>query len=100
MMPEIPWLLVGMLLGGAGVWLAFHLRLGAAERRAVARTTAIVKLGHDLRGAITPAMLQAERLELHEDPQVQKAAVAIVNALDRAASLAKSASTLARSDTN
>ena len=57
---------------------------------------AIVKLSHDLRGALSPALLMAERLEGHADPKVKQAGETIAASMDRAAALAREASALAK----
>lgn len=41
------------------------------------------KLRHDIRGIISPAMLAAEQLSLHNDPAIEKAAGTINDSLDR-----------------
>ena len=57
---------------------------------------AIVKLSHDLRGALSPALLMAERLEGNTDPKVKQAGEVIAASMDRAAALAREASALAK----
>ncbi len=42
------------------------------------------KLGHDLRGLLSPAMMLAERLQNNPDPAVQKSGTLILQSLDRA----------------
>ncbi len=66
-------------------WLARTTRLARTE--ATARRTALIGLRHDLRGALAPAMLQAERLEAHGDAEIRRAAAAITAALERASLL-------------
>ncbi|MBS0988873.1 hypothetical protein JK182_09390 [Acetobacter okinawensis] len=41
------------------------------------------KLRHDIRGIVSPAMLAAEQLSLHNDPAIEKAAATINDSLDR-----------------
>ncbi len=42
------------------------------------------KLGHDLRGLLSPAMMVAERLQKNPDPAIQKSGTLILESLDRA----------------
>ncbi len=49
------------------------------------------KLIHDLRNALGPAMLVAERLTVHADPAVQRAGKIILDSLDNATALMKTA---------
>jgi hypothetical protein len=42
------------------------------------------KLGHDLRGLLSPAMMVAERLQNNPDPAIQKSGTLILESLDRA----------------
>jgi hypothetical protein len=84
-------LIVGVVLGG----LAMLLPLRTARAREQALAVAIRKLGHDLRGAVSPAMLMAERLEQNADPAIRQAGTIITQAMDRAADLSKAASALA-----
>jgi hypothetical protein len=42
---------------------------------------------HDMRGALSPAMLSADRLVTHADPAVQRAGDRILRSLERAAAL-------------
>ncbi len=59
----------------------------AADRhtaRLAALGTGLGRLGHDLRGILSPALLAAERLQRHSDPSVRRSADALVRAVDRA----------------
>ncbi|GBQ29960.1 hypothetical protein HLH34_07000 [Gluconacetobacter azotocaptans] len=47
-----------------------------------ARQTARVL--HDVRGLLSPAVLQADKLTTHSDPQVRDAAEGILNAVEQA----------------
>ncbi len=47
------------------------------------------KLRHDLRGALTPAMLAAEMLESHADPVVQQRSAIVSEAINRAQQIMK-----------
>jgi signal transduction histidine kinase len=85
-------LLAGLLAGGL-------IGRSAGRRAAAPETlppTALSRLSHDLRGALSPAMLMAERLEGHGDAGVRQAAEIISRALDRAATLCRDASAAAK----
>ena len=60
----------------------------ADDRVALLQAT-VSRLTHDVRGAISPALLMAERLERHEDAAVRRDAEVIARALDRTASLCR-----------
>jgi nitrogen fixation/metabolism regulation signal transduction histidine kinase len=49
------------------------------------------KLGHELRNVLSPAMMLAERMSTHADPQVQRAGKMILDSLDKATALIKAA---------
>jgi signal transduction histidine kinase len=51
--------------------------------------TVVAKVSHDLRGILTPALLSAERLQMHADPRVQRAGDVLAQAVDRAADLVR-----------
>jgi signal transduction histidine kinase len=96
-------LLVGAAFGAAGGWAARRSPAeGSGEGKAVeaervaAAEAAVRKLAHDLRGALSPALLMAERLERHEEAPVRHAAEMIVKALDRADGLCRDASAAAK----
>lgn len=57
--------------------------------RLAALGTAMAKVNHDLRGILSPAMLTAERLQMHSDPSVQRAGDLLVGTVERAADLAR-----------
>jgi signal transduction histidine kinase len=83
-----------------GVLIGLRLRTGVPQAAVPALdpnlALAIVKLSHDLRGALSPALLMAERLEGHADPKVKQAGETIAASMDRAAALAREASALAK----
>jgi len=87
---------LGAALGGLAVWIFLARRLQATRQRATGQAAAVIKLAHDVRGALTPALLMTERLESHADPAVRLAAAVVAKAMDRAAELAKAASAQAR----
>src|ERR1700689_3572944 len=88
--------LLGVALGGGAVWLLLAQQLRAAQRRATQQSDAVIKFAHDVRGAVTPALLMTERLETNTDPSVRLAAGVVAKAMDRAAELAKAAAAQAR----
>lgn len=45
------------------------------------------RLRHDIRGALSPALLTADRLLVHQDPAVQRAGDIVVRAVERASAL-------------
>jgi len=51
--------------------------------------TVVAKVSHDLRGILTPALLSAERLQIHADPRVRRAGEVLAQAVDRAADLVR-----------
>ena len=57
--------------------------------RLAALVVAAGRLGHDLRGALSPALLMGERLQSHADPAVRRAADSVVRAIDRASDLVR-----------
>jgi signal transduction histidine kinase len=89
-------IVLGAALGGVLVWLVLARQLRTAQRRATEQSEAVIKLSHDVRGAVTPALLMTERLETNADPAVRLAAGVVAKAMDRAADLAKAAAAQAR----
>lgn len=59
----------------------------AKQACATTRLEANRRLRHDIRGALSPALLTADRLLTHTDPAVQRAGNIMVNAVERAADL-------------
>jgi signal transduction histidine kinase len=57
--------------------------------RLAALGTVVAKVSHDLRGILTPALLTAERLQLSQDPKIQRAGETLVQAVDRATDLVR-----------
>ncbi|MCV6596063.1 MAG: HAMP domain-containing histidine kinase [Mangrovicoccus sp.] len=51
---------------------------------------AVAKISHDLRNILTTAQLFADRMEMSEDPKVQRAAPKLMNSIGRAVSLCES----------
>jgi hypothetical protein len=52
--------------------------------RLAAAAEQFARLGHDLRGILSPALLAAERLQLHQDESVRRAGDVVVRAVERA----------------
>lgn len=93
MPPPAPVLLLAVPLAAAlavAVLLAWRLR--AQRARDAALRASIVRISHDIRGALSPALLMAERLESHADPQACRAGELIAKSVERAAELARQAS--------
>ena len=59
----------------------------AGEAAAAVRLESHRRLRHDIRGALSPALLTADRLLTHADPAVQRAGDIVVRAVERAATL-------------
>lgn len=89
-------LIVGFGVGGLLAWLATARQVRTAKSLAERRKENVIKLGHDIRGAVTPALLMTERLEMNKDPAVRQAAEVVARAMERTAELAKAASAEAR----
>ena len=87
---------LGVIVGGLAVWLVMARQVRAARARDEQWAQLIVKLSHDIRGAVTPALLLAERLEMNADPAIKQAATVVSSAMERTTELAKAASTEAR----
>jgi len=89
-------LIAGVAVGAFAIW--YLRRQAEAEARAHldALAASVSKLTHDIRGALSPAMLMAERLERHDDPAVRQAAETISKAMDRAATICRDNSAAAK----
>ena len=92
--------LVGLGAGGITVWFTRRGAAARAEARATALAATISRLTHDIRGALSPALLMAERLERHDDPVVRDAAETISRAMDRAATTCRETSSTAKRQAN
>jgi signal transduction histidine kinase len=55
--------------------------------RLAALGTVVAKVSHDVRGVLTPVLLQSDRLCRHPDPAVRRAGDALVKAVERAIDL-------------
>jgi hypothetical protein len=89
-------IMLGVVAGGLAAWLAMARQVRVARARDAQWTQLIIKLSHDIRGAVTPALLMAERLEMNADPGVKQAAAVVASAMERTAEIAKAASAEAR----
>ncbi len=58
-----------------------------AEQLLASRMEQQRRLRHDLRGALSPALLMADRLVSHDDPRVRRAGEIMVKSVDRASFL-------------
>jgi signal transduction histidine kinase len=66
------------------------------QSRLAALGAAVAKISHDLKGALATAMLVADRLDRSADPNVRRTAPMLVNAIERAAQLARGTLDFAR----
>jgi signal transduction histidine kinase len=57
--------------------------------RLAALGAAVSRASHDLRGILSPALLTAERLQMHGDPKVSNAGDTLVRAVERATELVR-----------
>jgi len=57
--------------------------------RLAALGSAVARISHDLRGALSPALLTAERLQGHSDEAVRRAGDVLVRTVDRATDLVR-----------
>jgi signal transduction histidine kinase len=76
----------------AGELAAMQGELRAAlwrNARLAALGTAVAKVSHDLRGALSPALLAAERLQANADPAIQRTGDVLAGAVDRATALVR-----------
>ena len=55
--------------------------------RLAALGTAVAKVSHDVRGILSSAMLSADRLSTHADPNVRRAAETVLRSIERATEL-------------
>jgi hypothetical protein len=89
-------LLLGFGLGGMAVWFNRRNAEALAQTKVGELAMSVSRLTHDLRGALSPALLMAERLERHDDPAVRQAAEVVAKAMDRAATMCREASAAAK----
>jgi signal transduction histidine kinase len=64
--------------------------------RLAAIGAAVAKVGHDMRGILSPALLTAERLQMSKEPSVKKAGDVLVRAVERATALLRGTLDFAR----
>lgn len=97
------WLLLGVLIGALAAGAALRRRPAAPPpappapapldasrgRESGGSTETWRQLRHDLRGALSPAMLATDRLAESADPAVARAGTLILRSLDRALEILK-----------
>jgi signal transduction histidine kinase len=91
-------LLVGFVLGCAAIWFMRRNAEALAQARMAEMAASVSRLTHDLRGAMSPALLMAERLERHDDPAVRQAAEVVAKAMQRASTMCREVSAAAKRD--
>jgi hypothetical protein len=82
--------LLALLVGAAIGHLTMRRHRDAAAQanaRVEASEAALAKLRHDIRGALSPALLSADRLTMSEDPATARAASLVVDAIERVSAL-------------
>ncbi|MCX7381945.1 MAG: hypothetical protein NT133_11140 [Alphaproteobacteria bacterium] len=93
------------LLAGIGIgWIGAAMRrpappeapLAPEDTRAADIAGVLGRTTHDIRGALSPAMLMTERLEGHADPAVREIAEAISRAMDQATATCRAAASEAK----
>ena len=84
-------LTAGFLVGATIMWI-LRRTPPVPDDRAASMAIAIRRLTHDIRGALSPALLAAERLERHDDPAARESAAVIIRTLQRVASLCRETS--------
>ena len=84
----------GAVIGALLVWLLVARPAQAALARQHEETRGfdelrrrLQSLRHDLRGALSPAMLSADRLTMHQDEKVKRAANVVMASLERSTAL-------------
>lgn len=68
------------------------------KERLAALGGAVARISHDLRNVLTTAQLFADRMEMSEDPGVQRAAPKLVNSIGRAVNLCESTLAFGRAE--
>lgn len=68
---------------------------GAAQARIEEIEARTARLRHDLRGALSPALILADRLAVSTDPAVRKAGEAVIRSIEHASALITASSGLA-----
>ena len=98
-MADTVYLALALLAGLAAGWGIRALRGGTPDEppappedtRAADIAGVLSRTTHDIRGALSPAMLMTERLESHADPAVREIAEAISRAMDQATATCRTA---------
>ncbi len=83
---------VGAGFGVLALWLATPKPAPAPAVGLVEIVALVSRSSHDLRGAVSPALLMVERLEHHPDGDVRQAATLIAEALERTAAISRATS--------
>jgi signal transduction histidine kinase len=78
---------LGALVGGTGMAAALLPARRRQQQREADMMKQLAKLSHDLRGALAPGLLMAERLEQHPDPTVRQSVAVIMTSMERASAL-------------
>ena len=103
-MAETLFLVVALLVGAGIGWIGAAMRRSAPpeappapEDTSAADIAGVLsRATHDIRGALSPAMLMTERLESHADPAVREIAEAISRAMDQATATCRAAASDAK----
>lgn len=90
----LPALLIGAVIGALAAHRACRaarIRLSrtaaAADARLAEREAQLRQLRHDLRGALSPALLSVDRLQASTDPAIVRTAAIVLRAIERAGAL-------------
>ena len=84
-------LCAGLLIYALGRWTHSHTPPAPAENPAGTRVTELERelssLRHELRGALSPALMVSDRLLKSDDPLIRRAGDTVVRSIDRATTL-------------
>lgn len=90
----LPALLIGIAVGILAAHRAGHAarrhlaqKAAAAEARLAEREAELRRLRHDLRGALSPALLSVDRMQASADPAIARTATIVLRAIERAGAL-------------
>jgi signal transduction histidine kinase len=87
------------LAGGAAVAAALLPARRRHRQREADMARQLARLSHDLRGALAPGLLMAERLEAHPDATVRQSVEVIMSSMERASALATGSAGAANGET-
>ena len=85
---------VGLVLYGLMPSAAMPPGHDAAQARIEAIEAGVASLRHDLRGALSPALIFSDRLAASPDPAIRKAGEAVVRSIEQASALIAASKTL------